>query len=272
MVFCLVRITIPGTNVTCSKLILGTANMSKLSRGRRIRLLEAAVSHGITHFDTAPIYGFGWAERDLAQVLSRHKNVGVTTKVGLYSPGGENQSEWSVFLRKSIGRAFPALSRAQANFIIDRARLSLDQSLARLGRAHIELYLLHEPSPDVLITDEWCRWLEDEVAKGRISTWGCAVRNDILTQMIRMGINLPPVIQTIDSLDEREADCLSEIGRPLQITYSYVSSALSRTKQPVDVPSVLRKAIKRNHAGAIIVGTTNERRMTQFASAMSVLR
>ena len=245
--------------------------MSKLSRGKRIRLLEAAVSHGITHFDTAPIYGFGWAERDLAQVLARHKNVGVTTKVGLYSPGGENQPEWSVFLRKSIGRAYPALSRAQANFTIDRARLSLDQSLARLGRAHIELYLLHEPSPDLLVTDEWCRWLEDEITKGRISTWGCAVTNDILTRMIQIGLDLPPVIQTIDSLDKREADCLSKIGRPLQITYSYISSALSRAKQSVDVSSVLSKAIQRNHAGAIIVGTTNESRMAQFASAMSVL-
>ena len=60
-------------------------------------LLEAAVAHGFTHFDTAPIYGFGLSERDLAPLLAAEPNLTVATKVGLYPPGGTQQT-WAAVL------------------------------------------------------------------------------------------------------------------------------------------------------------------------------
>ncbi len=99
------KIVIPDTHIEVSKFIFGTAFL--LGAGglsARRRLLEAAVDHGFTHFDTAPYYGFGINERDLAPVLKAHPHLTVTTKVGLYSPGGDDQSMLSALIRKSGGK------------------------------------------------------------------------------------------------------------------------------------------------------------------------
>jgi len=38
------------------------------------RLLLAALDDGVTHFDTAALYGFGASERTVGRVLSRHRS------------------------------------------------------------------------------------------------------------------------------------------------------------------------------------------------------
>ena len=84
--------TLPGTDLTVSRFVFGTSSLFNVrGRANRMALLEEAIAQGFTHFDTAPYYGFGHAERDLAPVLRRHPDVGVTTKVGLCSPGGGAQ-------------------------------------------------------------------------------------------------------------------------------------------------------------------------------------
>lgn len=263
------KVILPGSETAVSRFIFGTANMSRLGSSQaRIRVLDAACDHGITHFDTAPLYGFGLAERDIGEVLKRRPEASVTTKVGLYAPGGEDQGETSVLLRKAAGRLLPSLSRARADLSVSRARKSLEGSLRRLGRDHTEIFMVHEPDPELLATDEWFRWMEDETAAGRIGTWGYAIDTDRLGRFLHTEVQLPPIIQTIDSLDRREADCLTAAGRPLQITYAYVSAAFSRGDQHVDATAVLSGALARNAKGAVIVSTTRESRMAQFAHAL----
>lgn len=259
-----VLLTAAGTSVP--RLIFGTASLFNAGgQAARARLLDCAFDHGLTHFDTAPLYGFGWAERDLAGLLRRHPEAGVTTKVGLYAPGGEAQSPASVLLRKAAGRAFPALSRALADFSLDRAKQSLEASLRRLGRERIDLYFLHEPSLADLATDEWLRWLDDMVITGRIGAFGLTLDAGKLAPFLAAPSPLTGLVQTIDSLDWREADALRIAHGRLQITYGYASAALARGTAPVDVPAVLRAALARNAEGAIIVSSKRESRMREFA-------
>jgi aryl-alcohol dehydrogenase-like predicted oxidoreductase len=57
---------------------------SALTSTGRLRLLEAAFDQGITHFDTAPLYGAGLAEEVLGRFCKgRRHNVTITTKFGL---------------------------------------------------------------------------------------------------------------------------------------------------------------------------------------------
>ena len=259
-------VTLPGTSVRCSRFIFGTASLfSAGDAAKRRHLLQAAVEHGFRHFDTAPYYGFGLAERDLAPVLRAHPDVGVTTKVGIYSPGGENQPAWSVFARKAAGRVVPAISRPTVDFAIDRARGALEASLRRLQRDHIELYMLHEPELALVQADEWQRWLEDEKRAGRIGEFGLALTADRLEPFLREAPGLAPVVQVLDSLDGREADVLGRFGRPLQITYGYVSGA-RRVGDTRPVPEILRAALARNPAGALIVATRKVERLGQYAA------
>jgi D-threo-aldose 1-dehydrogenase len=256
---------LPGTDLALSRFIFGTASLFNVgTRKERLRLLEAARDHGFTHFDTAPYYGFGMAERDLAPLLKAYPELTVTTKVGIYSPGSEEQPAPIVWLRKAAGRVVRPLSRPEIDWSITRARASLEGSLRRLGRSTIDLYMLHEPELLLLDTAEWSRWLEREVTQGRVRRFGLALESKRLEAFVSQNSPLGPVIQTTDSLEFREADVLLRYGRPIQITYGYISAA-QKQAAGADVPAILRRAIDRNSKGAIIVSTRRAERLQQYS-------
>lgn len=260
------QVRLSGTDLTCSKFIFGTASLFNVgSQKERIRLLESAVDHGFTHFDTAPYYGFGIAEKDLSIILKRHPNITITTKVGIYSPGGENQSSLSVFMRKAVGRFVKNISKPTLSFELDKAKLSLDASLKRLGRDHVELYMLHEPTIDLILnTEEWVYWLENCVKSGKIRHFGLALTAEKLTPFLERQSELAYVIQMLDSLELKEADLLLKYKKPLQITYGYISAA-QKSGSTRSVPEILQDALKRNANGAIIVSTTKTNRLSQYS-------
>lgn len=81
------------------------------------RAVARAVEAGVNHFDTAVAYGNGASEQNLGRVLARLKpNVIVSTKVRVPAE------------RRNIGAAIAA---------------SLDGSLERLGRDHVDVFQLH---------------------------------------------------------------------------------------------------------------------------------
>lgn len=259
------QIVLPGTDMRVSRFAFGTAGLFNAGSARqRASILEAAIAHGFTHFDTAPYYGFGVAERDLKDVLARHPDVTVATKVGLYAPGGEDQPAVAVMARKVAGKLVPAISRPVADWSVARARVALAASLRRLGRERIDLYLLHEPKAALLGTEEWLRFLESE--RDRVVRFGVAVDPERLAGFVGSGHPLAPVIQTFDSIDDREADLLAAHGRPMQITYGYIRAAA--TGRPEDVPVVLVAALRRNRTGCVIVSTRRIERLRGFAAAV----
>lgn len=264
------RVVLPATDLAVSRFVFGTSSLFSVgSAARRRRLLDAAVDQGFTHFDTAPYYGFGMAERDLQPVLAAHPSTTVTTKVGIYSPGGEAQSALGILLRKAGGRALPVLSRPTIDWSLAKARIALEGSLRRLGRAHVDLYMLHEPQRALLATEEWLRWLERETSAGRVRRFGIAVEPQHLAPFLAPSTPLAAIVQTLDSLGGREADILPRHGRPLQITYGYISAALKESAAP-DIPALLAGALARNAAGAVIVSTGRVERLAQYARIAGV--
>lgn len=258
------KITLAETDIAVSRFVFGTASLFNIrGKAERIRLLEAAIDAGFSHFDTAPYYGFGLAESELGEVLKRHPEVTVTTKVGIYSPGGERQSATSVLARKVIGRVIPAASKPAIDWDIDRAKKMFADSCRRLNRECIDIYMLHEPDVSQVDADAWCAWMEALKRQGLIRAFGIAVDETRLTPFLAAGSPLAGLVQTTDSNGNREADQLPEHGRPLQITYGYVSAAKKLDKD-VSVHSVLRQALRRNPQGAIIVSTRREERLKQF--------
>src|SRR5690348_5196331 len=84
------------------------------------RAIARAVELGINYIDTAPLYGNGESERNLGRVLKALKpDVVIGTKVRL-----------------------KAADRPDAADFIAR---SMDESLQRLGRDHVDLFQLHNP-------------------------------------------------------------------------------------------------------------------------------
>ena len=258
----MMKTVLPGTHLLVSRFSFGTSSLLKTGTAKeRAALLAAAYRHGFTHFDTAPYYGFGIAERDLRPLLAAHPDITVTTKVGLYSPGGEEQPAPLVFARKLAGRLLPRLSKPIVDWSVSRARDALSASLRRLGRERVDLYLLHEPDLAAISSEEWLRWLEDE--RDRVRYFGLAVDSRRLRKFVDASDPLLSFVQTEDSIAGREADTLLDSGKPLQITYGYVRDALRRGD--ADIPGILMAALARNATGSIIVGTGKTARLRQFS-------
>jgi D-threo-aldose 1-dehydrogenase len=256
------RVQIPGTSLTVSRFVFGTGSLHHLGHvATQASHLEAAAKAGFSHFDTAPLYGFGGAERVFGEVFGADAEITVATKVGLYPPGGCDQGRAETVLRKIGGRVWPPLSRAIADFAVAQARVSLEGSLKRLGRQHVELLLLHEPDPTILSTDEWLRWLESE--RDRVGHVGIAGPLSNARQLLNADSPLASVVQMRDTLDGREADLLANVGRPMQFTYGYLSS-LPRSFSSRDA---LAGALSRNTTGAIVVSTRSQERLREFAIA-----
>ncbi|NBB52498.1 hypothetical protein GVN24_29900 [Rhizobium sp. CRIBSB] len=263
------RVSLGSEGVTVSRFIFGTAGLFNVKGGpnERLRLLEAAADAGLTHFDTAPLYGFGLAESDLGAAFSKRPDVSITTKVGLFAPGGEDQGNRTVWLRKAAGKLLPPLSKAIADLSLERARTSVEGSLRRLKRDRIEILMLHEPDAAMLDTEGWQRWLEDLKSAGKIGDFGLALDDVRLAPFIDAKSPLLDLVQTTDSLDRHEADVLIKAGRPLQITYGYVSAASARSPE-TSVADVLGAALRRNTDGAVIVSTRRADRLSQYAAIL----
>lgn len=135
-----------------SRLGLGVMGMSAFYTGKdeseegSIRTIRRALDLGVTHLDTAEVYGRGANEALLGRaVKGRRDEVVLATKFGLAS---------------HMGR--PGADSRPAN-----VRLAVEASLRRLGTDHIDLYYQHRVDPDTPIEDT-VGALADLVAQGKV--------------------------------------------------------------------------------------------------------
>ena len=151
----------------------GTAYLHHLSASKQIEILNVAIDNGITHFDTAPFYGYGIAERALSSI-SNKKNVTITSKFGLYPKGGSNQNKYEVVSRKLIGRLIPSINKEIIDFSIASASKSLDETRRRVKRDYLDYFMLHEPNNFSGLEKPLEDWLNEQVKIGNILNYGLA--------------------------------------------------------------------------------------------------
>lgn len=113
-------------------------------------VVDAALDAGITHFDTADLYGAGESEEFLGKALgARRTDVVVATKFG--------------HARSAFGKG------ARPEHI----RQAIDGSLKRLGSDYVDLYYVHQPDPDTPIADTLAT-LDELVKVGKVREIGCS--------------------------------------------------------------------------------------------------
>src|SRR5262245_52845690 len=119
----------------------GTWNLERASEREAVAALQRGLDLGMTHIDTAEMYGSGAAERIVGRAIAgRRDEVFLVSKV----------------LPQNAGRA-------------DAVR-SCERSLARIGTDHLDLYLLHWPG-DVPFAETVAAF-EQLRAGGKIRAWG----------------------------------------------------------------------------------------------------
>lgn len=103
--------------------------------------IASAWSLGIRFFDTAPLYGFGLAERRLGAFLRQQPrdSYAISTKVGrlLRAPDGAAAEDEHY---KGTSRERPVF-----DFSYDGVMRSVEESLARLGLDRVDVLLVHDP-------------------------------------------------------------------------------------------------------------------------------
>jgi aryl-alcohol dehydrogenase-like predicted oxidoreductase len=144
------RLGVTGPEV--SVVGLGGNNFGmRLDERETRQVVHAALDAGITHFDTAEIYGGGRSEVFLGKALgARRSDVVVATK----------------FAARSEEPYRPGLLRR-------RIFEGCDISLRRLGTDHIDLYYQHFPDSEAPI-EETLQALSDLVALGKVRHVACS--------------------------------------------------------------------------------------------------
>jgi D-threo-aldose 1-dehydrogenase len=139
-----------------------------------IEAVQAAWGHGLRYFDTAPHYGLGLSERRLGRAiegLGRERPV-LSTKVGRLlrpnpRPSGSDLDQ---------GYAVPDTVTRERDFTADGVQRSLEESLARLGVAGVDIVWLHDPEEPDDRFDEAVRGavpaLNRMKDQGVIAAWG----------------------------------------------------------------------------------------------------
>ena len=119
-----------------------------------LRALHRAIDLGINFIDTADAYGRGHSEELLATVLkSRRSEVLLATK-------GGNQF---------------FLPQGPRNFDPDYITSALEDSLRRLQIETVDLYQLHNPSPEVMQQGEIFQRLDRLKREGKIRSYGVSL-------------------------------------------------------------------------------------------------
>src|SRR5689334_7721695 len=147
------HITIGGLDV--SRIGLGAMSMSGYynigegSDAESIRVIHRALDLGVTHLDTAEIYGPYHNEELVGRAIKgRRDQVVLATKFGIVSHSGGGPG---------------VLDSSPANI-----RTAVEGSLKRLGTDHIDLYYQHRVDPNTPIED-MVGALTELIAEGSVS-------------------------------------------------------------------------------------------------------
>lgn len=168
--------------------------MGRIGRAQSLRAIDAAYDAGVTHFDVAPLYGYGEAEALLGSALrGRRDRVVIASKYGLAPTRAASLLRGLKPLAQRVAAAVPGLrplirasvgtARAGDRFSPKAAEESLKKSLRALNTDYLDILLLHDGGAADL-SAELTEFLRGQAAAGTIRAFGLASGIDTITELI----------------------------------------------------------------------------------------
>ena len=188
-----------GTSLYVSKIGLGTASLHHSSLADRRRILKVSLDGGITHIDTARLYGNGISESTIGNYLSSsdRKSLTIATKVGFEVT---RIQEFMPMTSKVIGVMRSKLFGTrplETNYSIEACERSLSASLRALKTDWVDILFLHEP---LLAThgqiERLIPWFEQQQLMGKARYIGLAGDNLIGSELYKHFGSRFNIIQT----------------------------------------------------------------------------
>jgi methylglyoxal reductase len=133
---------IPASVVGLGTFAIGGWFWGGTDEKKAIEAIHASLDMGLNLIDTAPIYGFGTAERIVgAAIKGRRDKVVLATKCGLR--WDTDKGEFSGYADEKSPRDAPSKYEIRRYLGQDSIRYEIEQSLRRLGTDYIDLYQTH---------------------------------------------------------------------------------------------------------------------------------
>jgi aryl-alcohol dehydrogenase-like predicted oxidoreductase len=226
-----------------SRIGFGTGGLLRIGSARaRQSVLAAALSNGITHFDTAPIYGFGESERALGRFLrGQRARVTLTTKFGLRPSRLAAQLAPLQRAARTVIKQFPVLRQVAARntgplysspcFSAAAIRDSLEASLRALRTDYVDFFLAHQASGESMPSQEAIGMLEDLRRAGKIRAFGVATEFEWLAPVLEARPQLGGVAQFDSEVGSGNVAALRVEANRLIITYGFISRAIAACRQ-----------------------------------------
>lgn len=299
-------VLLPGAAIPTSRVGFGTSLlMARLNEAQSIRLLETALDAGITHFDTARLYGYGEAERALGKILSgRRDKVTVTTKVGILPPKrspllsiakglARKAAALNPKLRQHFRRKAEGMIQAGA-FDLPTMTASFETSLRQLGTDYVDYLLLHECSEADLQRPELLEFLERAKQAGKLRSFGLATFAPVIRAAFEKHPAYTPTVQFPSSIFEPNLEQLRPLLQPdvTVFTHSSLSTGFSQlvtrlSEEPGLRPTwdkqlgvncadrrvlgkfCLQYALEDYPAGVVLVSSANEQNIRANAATLA---
>lgn len=160
------------TGIDVSELALGTWGLSGDGYGPIVepeidRAIDRAIALGIDLYDTADVYGKGSMERRLGKRLP--PEACIVTKIGTDLD------------------AVPTRKR----FDLEHLSAAFERSRERVGRAKLDVVLLHNPTMLAMSTPAACDFLKELKRLGSIRAWGVSAGNiEVARAALRHGADV----------------------------------------------------------------------------------
>jgi aryl-alcohol dehydrogenase-like predicted oxidoreductase len=268
------------------KLGFGGASVTSVGSLREImKLLNFTYDKGITHFDTAPLYGKGYSEIIYGKFIQdKRDNISITTKFGF---GDDNNSKkillqpllfanyWSkrIILKKNSNSITPIPDGLNHRMIEKKEiELSFIRSIKNLKVTHIDYFLLHEGIPSFL-TDEAFLYLSNLKKNGDILKVGIATNIKTLITLPKAEINEWDVLQ-YEGFDFESKQILKvRFPDKEHIHHSCLTmrDSLSNDIQDNMTSSLLAEAVLENLEGKVIFSSRNRNRISDNIDAVAKL-
>ncbi|MDD3967024.1 MAG: aldo/keto reductase [Candidatus Marinimicrobia bacterium] len=167
-------LSLPGTELPVSGIILGCMRIAKMPVNDVSRLLNTALDAGINYFDHADIYGAGKSEEVFAAALeltpAQREKIYIQTKCGI---------------RKGF-----------YDFSKEHILASVDASLKRLKTDYVDTLLLHRP--DTLMEPEEVAEAFDRLeASGKVKHFGVSNHNPGQIEFLQKYLKQPLFINQL---------------------------------------------------------------------------
>ena len=275
-------LAIGDSNVFLSRVGFGCARIYGRSEVRAsTRLIEAALSAGIRHFDTAPSYGDGLSEEVLGIVLAGVDDATIATKVGIGRPAGVAGPYSAAVMYRRFARPFMSYfprTKARLLQLVSRAGgtdvpansprghlsreevlSSLEESLRQLRRNRADLLLIHEPD-QFQLTDEVKEVFAGLQRHGVVGAFGLAYG-----RIADRGLGFGAVVQGRYAVDQPRNDIEGETS----IFHGILRRSSEEHKAVQSAGSRIRQVLDTNPNAAIIFSASTP---AQIRSVMQQLR